>query len=75
MKRYSIEYCVQWNYKPTALRARDQLLADSNNANSNREVELIEGSGGVFEIIRDGELVFSKKSLNRFPTDEEIDKL
>jgi len=51
------------------------LLADSNNADSNREVELIEGSGGVFEIIRDGELVFSKKSLNRFPTDEEIDKL
>jgi len=46
------------------------LLADSNN-----EVELIEGSGGVFEIIRDGELVFSKKSLNRFPTDEEVDKL
>jgi len=46
------------------------LLVDSNN-----EVELIEGSGGVFEIIRDGELVFSKKSLNRFPTDEEVDKL
>jgi len=46
------------------------LLADSNN-----KVELIEGSGGAFEIIRDGELVFSKKSLNRFPTDEEIDKL
>jgi len=46
------------------------LLADSNN-----EVELIEGSGGAFEIIRDGELVFSKKSLNRFPTDEELGKL
>jgi len=61
------------------------LLADSKNANSNIanssianpniEVELIEGSGGAFEIIRDGELVFSKKSLNRFPTDEEIGKL
>jgi len=46
------------------------LLADSNN-----EVELIEGSGGAFEIIRDGELVFSKMSLNRFPTDEELKQL
>jgi len=36
---------------------------------------LIEGSGGVFEIIRDGDLLFSKKSLGRFPTDEEIDAL
>ncbi|MBX2826427.1 MAG: Rdx family protein [Gammaproteobacteria bacterium] len=33
------------------------------------------GSGGVFEIVRDGELVFSKRSLGRFPTDEEIDAL
>ena len=51
------------------------MLADSNIASLNIEVELIEGSGGAFEIIRDGELVFSKKSLNRFPTDEEISKL
>ena len=70
MKRFSIEYCMQWNYKPKALRARDQLLADSNN-----EVELIEGSGGAFEIIRDGELVFSKMALNRFPTDQELEQL
>lgn len=38
-------------------------------------VTLIEGSGGVFEIIRDGTLVFSKKKLGRFPTDEEVDQL
>jgi len=46
------------------------LLADSSNT-----VELIEGSGGAFEITRDGELVYSKKSLNRFPTDEELDAM
>lgn len=39
------------------------------------EVTLIEGSGGVFEIVRDGELVFSKKALNRFPENSEIDAL
>lgn len=35
-------------------------------------VELIEGSGGVFEIIIDDALVFSKKKLGRFPTDDEV---
>jgi selT/selW/selH-like putative selenoprotein len=37
------------------------------------EVDLIESSGGAFEVFRDGKLLFSKKQLKRFPTDEEID--
>ena len=32
---------------------------------------LIEGRGGVFEIRLDDELVFSKRSLGRFPDSEE----
>ena len=28
-------------------------------------VELIEGSGGVFEVTRDGELIYSKKETGR----------
>jgi selT/selW/selH-like putative selenoprotein len=36
------------------------------------EVELIKGSGGAFEVCRDGELIFSKDRLGRFPDDEEI---
>jgi selenoprotein W-related protein len=36
------------------------------------ETELIEGSGGVFEIIVDGKKLFSKKALGRFPEDGEI---
>jgi selenoprotein W-related protein len=39
------------------------------------EVELVESSGGVFEITRDGKLLFSKKQLGRFPYDKEIDAL
>ena len=39
------------------------------------EVVLIEGAGGVFEIVRGGELLFSKKKLNRFPDDKEIDTI
>lgn len=33
---------------------------------------LIPSSGGVFEVELDGELVFSKKALDRFPEDAEI---
>ena len=37
------------------------------------EVELVKSGGGVFEITVDGQLVFSKKKLGRFPTDAEVD--
>ena len=33
---------------------------------------LIKGANGVFEVIVDGDLVFSKKSLGRFPDDGEV---
>jgi selT/selW/selH-like putative selenoprotein len=34
---------------------------------------LEKSSGGVFEILKDGELVFSKKALGRFPnSDDEV---
>jgi len=36
------------------------------------EVELIRSSGGVFEVSRDGELIYSKKRTGRHPTWEEI---
>lgn len=39
------------------------------------DVELVRSGGGVFEIWVDGELLFSKKKLNRFPEDAEVDAL
>jgi len=39
------------------------------------EVELVPGSGGVFEITVDGRLAFSKKALGRFPEDAEVTAL
>jgi len=33
---------------------------------------LVKGANGVFEVIVDGDLVFSKKSLGRFPDDGEV---
>jgi len=37
-------------------------------------VELIEGGGGIFDVKRDGRLIFSKKEVGRFPEHEEIIK-
>jgi selT/selW/selH-like putative selenoprotein len=52
-------------------------LADElRRHNSDIEVELIKGSGGAFEVCREGKLIFSKLSTGRFPEPEEIlDKL
>ena len=36
------------------------------------EVELVEGEKGVFDVVVDGYLVFSKHSTGRFPTEREI---
>ena len=36
------------------------------------DVSLISSGGGVFEICLDDDLIFSIKSLNRFPEDGEI---
>ena len=39
---------------------------------SDIDVEFIESGGGVFEVVRDGKLIFSKKELGRFPEHVEI---
>jgi len=36
------------------------------------EVELISSSGGVFEVVVDNKLIFSKKNWQRFPEEGEI---
>ena len=38
-------------------------------------IELISSGGGVFEIILDNNLIFSKKALERFPKEGEVEKL
>ena len=36
------------------------------------QAELIRGAGGVFEVTLNGETVFSKKKVGRFPVEGEI---
>ena len=33
---------------------------------------LIEGGGGVFDVVADGRLIFSKQQTGRFPDHEEV---
>jgi len=47
-------------------------LAAAIKAETSIEAELIRGGGGIFDVMVDGERIFSKKSLGRFPEDAEI---
>ena len=67
----SIEYCAMWNYLPKASSLEVELKNNFPQAN----ISLISSGGGVFEISLNGNLIFSKKALNRFPEDGEIKKL
>jgi selT/selW/selH-like putative selenoprotein len=48
-------------------------LAAAIKAKKGVDPDIEVGSGGVFEVFKDGQLVFSKKALGRFPdSDEEV---
>ena len=34
--------------------------------------ELIEGGNGIFDVVADGKMIFSKYKEGRFPSDEEV---
>lgn len=69
--KISIEYCAMWNYLPKA----SSLEVELKNNFPQADISLISSGGGVFEISLNGNLIFSKKALNRFPDDGEIKKL
>jgi selenoprotein W-related protein len=48
------------------------LKAELNRKIPGVKVTLIEGSGGVFEVKKDDQLIFSKKKIGRFPDHQEI---
>ena len=68
--KVSIEYCMQWNYEPKALSLRESIQKQFGiNA------ELIESGGGVFEVKFNNSIIFSKKELDRFPNENEVEDL
>jgi selenoprotein W-related protein len=47
-------------------------LADAIKNAHGLEAELIEGAGGIFDVRLDGDLIFSKQEVGRFPEQGEI---
>lgn len=50
-------------------------MRDLFQSRTGAKVDLVKGSGGVFEITVDGTLAYSKKSTGRFPQGRELDAL
>ena len=69
--KVSIEYCSVWNYLPRASSLEVELKSKFDHVN----IELISSGGGVFEVTLNNDLIFSKKILDRFPEEGEIEKL
>jgi len=67
----TIRYCVVWNYEPRA----SGLAAEVRQAYPEATVQILEGSGGVFEVAKDGVLVFSKRALRRHANPGEVVQL
>jgi|LWDU01.1.fsa_nt_gi selT/selW/selH-like putative selenoprotein len=64
----TIEYCGQRNYIGEA----SSLEVAIKNATTIEDINLHEGSGGVFDVTVDKTKIYSKDKTGRFPTPAEI---
>ena len=64
-----IYYCGVWNYLPKASRLEEELKTNFSNV----QIDLIKGSGGIFEVLVNEKLIFDKLNTEfRFPKENEI---
>ena len=66
----SVEYCASCNYLPRALWMAAEILGEIQA--DVREFTVIPGDRGIFDWRVDGEMVYSKGELGRFPELEEL---
>jgi len=71
--RVAITYCTQCRWLLRAGWMAQELLTTFDTELG--EVALIPGSGGVFEVHVEGELVWSRKVQGRFPESKELKQL
>jgi selenoprotein W-related protein len=71
----SITYCQPCGHQPRAIELVNQLLASYGMPlNKKLTIALKPSDGGIFDVVLDGKLIFSRKQEGRFPTVEEIKK-
>ncbi len=68
-----IEYCTQCRWLLRSAWLAQELLTTFES--DIERVSLVPGSGGIFEIRLDRELIFSRKEAQRFPEAKEIKQL
>lgn len=69
----TIEYCVPWDYVPQAASLAEILMNEFSWDISG--IQLVPGTQGAFEITFDGDLIYSKKQTDEFPSNELIARL
>jgi selenoprotein W-related protein len=69
----SIEYCAHCNYKAQAIRVADELM--SNYQHIIDQIIIKMGSGGIFNVQVNGQMLFSKHELERHASEGEIIRL
>ena len=69
--KVEIHYCAQWNYQPEA----DSLSAELASFLPGIEIELFAEGKGIFDVVADGVMVFSKYKSHRFPDTDEVSEL
>lgn len=71
-KKYDIEieYCVPCDYSSYATQVIDELVKNYQHVIG--ELILRMGSQGVFEVLVNDEVLFSKKAMNRHPEPGEV---
>ena len=65
-----LEFCVVWNYTPRAVSTIEDILEIYGQ--KVKSINLIPGSGGVFEFYLNDELLYSKLETGRHTEEGEI---
>lgn len=68
-----IEYCMQCRWLLRAAWMAQELLTTFESDLG--KVALVPGTGGIFEVRLNGELLFSRKEHGRFPESKELKQL
>lgn len=71
--RVEINYCTQCRWLMRAAWMAQELLTTFETELG--EVALMPGTGGVFDVRLDGELIYSRKQESRFPESKELKQL
>ena len=68
--KIKLEFCIVWNYTPRAVSTVEDIL--EKYGKDVKSIDLIPGTGGVFELYVDDVLIYSKLETGRHTNEGEI---